>query len=126
MFSINLLDPARPGAVLNQDYSLNSDANPAHGGDFIQIYGTGQGATHPPVEDGAAGPGDPFAWSASEARIYIGTVGTEVQFSGLSTQSPGLWQVNVKVPAGLSAGPYPVFVAIGGAASNGVTVWIAP
>ena len=103
LFSTDLLDPARPGAVLNQDFSLNSDTKPAHGGDYIQIYGTGQGATNPTVDDGTAGPGDPYARSVSDARIYIGAVGTEVQFSGLSTQSPGLWQLNVKVPAGLSA-----------------------
>jgi uncharacterized protein (TIGR03437 family) len=78
------------------------------------------------VDDGAAGPADPYARSTAEARVYIGAVAAELQFSGLSTQSPGLWQLNVKVPVGFSAGQYPVFVAIGGAVSNGVTVWVVP
>jgi uncharacterized protein (TIGR03437 family) len=126
LFTTDLLNPARPGAILNQDYSMNTAAKPAHTGEVVQIYATGQGATDPAVSDGAAGPVSPLARSTVEPRVYIGSAAAEVVYSGLTTEFAGLWQVNVKVPAGMSAGQYPVFAIAGTAASNGVTLWIAP
>jgi hypothetical protein len=51
-------------------------------------------------------------------RVYFGADQGEVQFTGLNPSFPGLWQINVRAPAGLS-GETPVFVALGGNASNG-------
>jgi len=70
---------------------------------YLEIYGTGQGT--------ATGP-----------KVYAGKDLAEVMYSGASA-FPGLWQLNVRTPAG-AAGETPVFVTIGGAASNGVTVRI--
>ena len=106
LFSIDPLNPARPGAILNQDNSVNTDAKPARAGEIIQIYATGQGTTN------------------DAPRVYVGTAAAEVIFSGLSTQFPGLCQLNARLPAGLGAGQFPVFVVAGTAASNAVTLWI--
>jgi hypothetical protein len=70
---------------------------------YLEIYGTGQG-------------------TASGARVYVGKELAEVMYSGASA-FPGLWQLNVRTPA-VGPGEMPVFVTIGGAASNGVTVRI--
>ena len=125
LFPADLLNPVKPGAILNQDYSINTNTRPAHAGEIIQIYATGQGATNPAVTDGTPGPGSPFARPSATPRAYIGTASAEVVFSGLSTEFPGLWQLNVRVPAGLAGGQFPVFVVAGTAASNAVTLWIA-
>ncbi len=125
LFSIDLLDPARPGAILNQDNSINAEAKPARAGEIIQIFGTGQGPTTPAATDGAPGPASPIARTTAVPRVFIGAVSAEVIFSGLSPQFPGLWQLNVKVPPGLAGGQFPVFVIAGTSASSAVTLWIA-
>ncbi|MEO8371234.1 MAG: hypothetical protein ABI806_18765, partial [Candidatus Solibacter sp.] len=48
-------------AVVNQDGSFNSTANPAPIGSTISIYGTGQGQVSPAVIDGTAAPSAPLA-----------------------------------------------------------------
>jgi len=85
-------------------------------GSVCTIYATGQGATDPPVDDGIAPQG--VAISRTTPRVYAGADAAEVLFSGLSAPFPGLWQVNVRVPANVT-GEVPVFVAAGGIASNG-------
>jgi len=40
------------GAVLNQDYSVNTPANPAAIGSVIMLFATGEGQTSPQVPDG--------------------------------------------------------------------------
>jgi uncharacterized protein (TIGR03437 family) len=42
------------GAILNEDYSLNTAANPAPRGQYVSIYGTGEGVTTPPGVDAAS------------------------------------------------------------------------
>jgi uncharacterized protein (TIGR03437 family) len=42
------------GAILNHDYSINGPANPAQRGQYILIYGTGEGVTTPPGVDAAS------------------------------------------------------------------------
>ena len=54
LFVADPLSLAIPGAVLDQDSRLVTDASPARRGSVIQIYASGQGATDPPAEDGAA------------------------------------------------------------------------
>src|ERR1019366_4883348 len=56
IFTINA-SGAGAGAVLNQDYSVNSAPTPAARGSFIQIFGTGQGITSPPSLTGAISTG---------------------------------------------------------------------
>jgi uncharacterized protein (TIGR03437 family) len=99
--------PAAPG--------LYAAAAPSGGA--ITIYGNGQGATDPPVEDGAAAP--KAEASVIMPQVYIGTERAELLFSGLSPSFPGLWQINVRARQGIT-GEMPVFVTLGGSASNGI------
>lgn len=51
-------------AISNQDGTVNSQAHPAHGGDFMSIWASGLGQTNPPSVDGAipaAAGGTPLA-----------------------------------------------------------------
>jgi uncharacterized protein (TIGR03437 family) len=109
--------------VLDQDSRLVTDASPARRGSVIQIYGSGQGATDPPVEDGTAGGGLAPAQSRVVPRVYFAGELAEASFSGLQPALPGLWQINVRVPdSPVLSGQTPVFVAIGSHASNAMTV----
>jgi uncharacterized protein (TIGR03437 family) len=59
----------------------------------------------------------------AQPRVYFGADAVEVVFSGLSPAFPGLRQINVRVPESPNvSGQMPVFVAMGGGASNGVSV----
>jgi uncharacterized protein (TIGR03437 family) len=125
LFVADTLNLAVPGAVLDEDSRLVTDASPARRGSVIQLYASGQGATDPPVDDGTARGSLPPAQSKLLPRVYFAGELAEVLYSGLQPDFPGLWQINVRVPdtAALS-GQMPVFVAIGSNASNAVTVTV--
>ena len=96
-----------PGAILNQDSSLNSSSNPARPGDIVVLYGTGDG------------PGPVVATIAGRPA--------EVLYAGPSPGlTAGLVQINVRVPDATPQGPQPVAFRVGTAESQrGVTVAIA-
>ena len=113
-----------PGAVLNQDSSVNSAANPAVRGSVIQIFATGQGITSPPSLTGAisSGAGNP---AVLPVTVAFGGIDAIVQYQGAA---PGLiagaLQVNALVPLNAAFGDaVPLTVTVGGIASQpGVTV----
>jgi uncharacterized protein (TIGR03437 family) len=146
-----LIAPAAPGlftanqsgsgqaAVLNQDYSVNSAANPAAVGSTIILYGTGQGQVSPAVQDGAAAGTSPLSYtiavptsnpttcltSQPSMCVAISSNFGNVQYSGLAPGFVGLWQINVAIPAGTPTGSaIPIRVVIDSTSSNIVTVAI--
>jgi uncharacterized protein (TIGR03437 family) len=112
-----------PGAILNQNSSVNRASNPAAAGSVIQVFGTGGGATVGGATDGALAPGA-GSLVTQPVTATIGGVPAKVDYAG---PAPGLVngaiQVNLTIPAGLSPGPQPVVITVGTAASpNGITV----
>ncbi len=111
------------GAILNLSNQLVDTTHPAKAGDYIQIYCTGLGATTNDPGIGLPAPGDPLSVTLTTPTVSIGGVNGVVQFSGLAPGMVGLNQINVQIPAGVAAGAaVPVFVSIGGAVSNTVTI----
>jgi uncharacterized protein (TIGR03437 family) len=112
-----------PGAILNQDYSVNGASNPAAVGTEIQIFGTGGGAIVGGATDGALAPG--IAGLVTQpVTATIGGVNAQVDYSG---PAPGLvngaMQVNLTIPPGLASGPQPVVITVGTAQTQaGITV----
>ena len=112
-----------PGAILNQDYSVNSLSNPARGGSTIMVYGTGFGILNSALADGqiqlVAAP------TIAPVTATIDGVPAEVSYAGAA---PGLVlgtvQINVRVPDGLGSNPAAKIVLSVGPAStqDGVTV----
>jgi uncharacterized protein (TIGR03437 family) len=87
-------------AVLhNDDYSLVTAANPARAGEFVQIYATGLGPTNPTVSAGQA----TMAPLITYPDVSINGVPAWVQWAGLHSQFPGLYQINVQIPANVAA-----------------------
>ena len=115
-----------PGAIINQDGTLNSPANPAATGWVISVFATGEGQTAPPGVDGKLAEVPPPT-PLLEVLATIGGVDAAVHFAG---GAPGLiagvLQVNLWVPEGIVPGDnVPIVLIIGDATSQpGVTVAI--
>ena len=98
--------------VHNATGQLVTPQNPAEPGEYLYGYVTGLGKVFPPVQDGAAGPSSPlsnsiyFSSTASENQInaFIGGVSAPVVYAGLAPGFAGLYQIDLQVPAGLTAG----------------------
>jgi uncharacterized protein (TIGR03437 family) len=76
-----------PGAVLNQDFSVNGSAHPASPGSVVQIWGTG----------------------ISASGVVTGLIGDQPsvpEYAGPAPGYPGVQQVNVPIPASDSPGNY--------------------
>lgn len=115
-----------PGAILNQDSSLNSPSNPAARGSVVVLFATGVGTMNPaPVDGQVTGNNPPLA--SLPVSVQIGGVSAPVQYAGAAPGLiAGVLQVNCVVPENISPGES-VFVEITvGTASSprGVTVAI--
>jgi len=126
IFSLNASGKG-PGAILNQDFSINGATNAAKAGTAIMIYATGGGVMSPaPAEGTLAQP--PFSTlPLNNVALHIGGVPAQVLYAG---EAPGLivgvLQINAVVPAGSAAGAaVPIEITINGVTSPaGVTVAI--
>lgn len=113
------------GAVLNQDFSINSQSATARRGQVVQIYATGPGALSRTIEDGAAAPSSPLALTASTPEVFIAGVRATVQFSGMAPGFSGLWQINATVPdRAFITGRVPLQVFMDGVDSNEVSIFV--
>jgi uncharacterized protein (TIGR03437 family) len=113
-----------PGAILNQDYSINGTTKPAARGSVVFIYCTGGGVTSPATADGAV-VGTPLPQLTLPVSVSIGGVDAPVQYAGgVPGSVAGLVQINAQIPTSLSpANGLPIVITIGGvASSNGVTI----
>jgi len=111
------------GAILNQDLSVNSAANPAAAGSVVVLYGSGGGLFHPPIPDGVL-TGANYSALVLPLTVRIGGSAATVLYAG---SAPGLvagvMQINVQIPPGTPSGNVPLAVQVNGAASQpGVTV----
>jgi uncharacterized protein (TIGR03437 family) len=108
-----------PGAILNQDYSTNTAANPSPRGQAIMIYCVGGGVTNPPSVDGAiiAAPVPPALPPVltQPVSVTIGNINATVLYSGAVPGSiAGLTQINAVIPAAVTPGAnVPLVIRIG-------------
>lgn len=110
-------------AVVNQDGSINSDAQPAAAGSYISAYLTGLGEVDPPVAAGTAAPVAPLSRVRGTVNATIANVVAPVVFAGLAPDFAGLYQVNLLVPQ-LTSGDYLLQISIDGVAANAAPVSI--
>jgi uncharacterized protein (TIGR03437 family) len=120
IFAIDTAGSTRRAAVVNQDGTVNDPSNPVARGSYISIYATGYGNLANAPGDGLPAPGaDPgLVTIPADARVVIGgyfpeqyqsqpgdpTDGKYVTYSGLAPGYVGLWQINFKVPMGVTPG----------------------
>ncbi len=109
-----------PGAIVNQDGTVNSASHPAPVGSFVSVYGTGEGQTTPSGIDGKPGASPAPVPLAHPVTATVGGLSAEVQYAG---GAPGLVagviQVNVQIPQGVAAGSsVPIAIEIAGQKSQ--------
>jgi uncharacterized protein (TIGR03437 family) len=99
-------DSSGEALALNQDGTVNTSVNPAPRGSIVALYGTGQGSGGYPV------------------TATVGGYQATVLYAGGVSNYPGLFQINIQIPAGyLPPGTYPVVVTVGDASTQaGVTL----
>ena len=94
-----------PGAILHAaDFSLVTEQHPAVAGETVAIYLTGLGAVNPAISDGAAGPASPTSNATNTITADISGTTATVYFAGLAPTLAGLYQINLTIPSGLTAG----------------------
>jgi len=113
IFMRDYVGSQRQALILNQDQTVNNAGNPAARGSVISIFATGQGFLPDAPPDGNAPPSTvrtPYtpivvinACNVDDSTCTKET-GEHVLYSGLSPQFPGVWQVNVQVPANTGVG----------------------
>jgi uncharacterized protein (TIGR03437 family) len=108
------------GCILNQDYSLNSAANPAARGDIVMIWGTGGGQTVPAGTDGKFTTGT-YPTIPPPVTATIGGLDATVVWAGAAPgMVAGINQFNVQVPAGAPSGnSVPIVLKVGSVVSLG-------
>ena len=133
--------PARPGVftfppgggyaiAINNDGSLAAPENaipgiathPALTGDVLVLYATGMGAVDPVVANGAASL-DQLRNTVAMPTVLIGGKAGVVFFSGLTPQFPGVNQINVQIPPGVTPGDQvPIQIQLGNFTSSSTAI----
>jgi uncharacterized protein (TIGR03437 family) len=111
--------------VLNANGSINGPGHRALRGEYISIFGTGQGGINPPLATGElARGGASLSFFQEDTVVRIGGVEAVVLFAGMAPNFTGLFQINVFVPQGVAPGDaVSLEVRIGGReAQGGVTI----
>ena len=111
------------GTAIGTDLSGNllTTSNPAKRGNVIVLYANGLGAViNQPASGNPAGV--PLSSTTTNPTVMIGGQSAVVGYSGLVPGLPGLYQLNVTVPSGISTGAQTITVAIGGATSPNLTI----
>jgi uncharacterized protein (TIGR03437 family) len=125
-----------PASVINQDGSVNSVSNPAHPGNTIVFYLTGEGQTNPGGVDGQTTPLPPAHAPVPQQAVSVFMNGQQTQVH-YAAEAPGLvagiMQINAVIPSNVIQNPstspvaVPLLMIVGPAfTQTGVTVYIAP
>ncbi len=122
LFTLNA-SGSGPGALLNQDSTVNTAANPAERGSIVILYATGEGMTDPISTDGQVVT-NVLARPRQAVKVSIGGQDATVEYAG---SAPGLvagvFQINVRIPMNAGSGNQPILVSVCNATSPaGVTL----
>ncbi len=112
LFSVNF-SGSGPGAIYNQDGTVNSAANPAKRGDVVVLYGTGEGQTVPPGSDGLIATAV-YPKPALTATATVGSQPADIVYAGaVPFVVAGEFQINLRLPTNIGSGNQPVVVSFG-------------
>jgi hypothetical protein len=99
-----IISGAGPAIVHATDFSLVSSSKPAKSGEILSLFVTGLGPTVPGVDPGQPFPAQPLQTVNSPVAVTVNGVGAEVLYAGGYPGSIDSYQVNFRMPSGLSAG----------------------
>ena len=114
LFEIQPSTLANQGAILNQDGSVNSSANPAPRGSIVSLFGTGMGLMDPLPEDGQVINDAEHQLRLPVQVMFGGLIPGEVLYAGAAPGLvAGVIQINVRIPQNLLAGALGIFMRLG-------------
>jgi minor extracellular serine protease Vpr len=96
----------------------------AQRGQEIQLYANGLGPVNNQPASGEPATAAPLSTCKSTPEVNIGGESVSVDSCGLTAGHAGLYRVNVVVPSGLTPGPHPVTVSVGGVTSKASAIQI--
>jgi minor extracellular serine protease Vpr len=111
-------------AALDAKFSAITAGNPARQGQAVQLFANGLGPLNNQPATGDPAVASPLATCKSVPTVMIGGKNAVGSFCGLAPGFPGLYQVNVTVPTGLTPGVNPITLAIGGQTSKSSTIQV--
>jgi uncharacterized protein (TIGR03437 family) len=118
---------ALPGIFLinNSDGTRNSPSNPARAGDYVAVYGTGGGVMSPPGVTGGAWPLLPLSQFTQPVSVTVGGETAVVLYAGSAPlMASGVFQINVRLPADLTAAAQFLCVKAGAVMSEAAPISI--
>jgi uncharacterized protein (TIGR03437 family) len=104
------------GAIVNQDRTINSAANPAPRGSIVSFYGTGEGETTPAGIDGFITPETTSNLPQPKLKVTVSIAQrpAEVLYAGAAPGLvAGVFQINARIPENTPVGEAAVNVTIG-------------
>lgn len=118
LFTLGSSSTGQVAAINAVDGTVNSATNPVVRGQFIELFGTGQGFVPGGPADGQA-PTGPVPTPATPQILLGSSTGatfipaSDITYSGLAPSLVDVWQINVQIPATAPAGanvPITVFM----------------
>jgi uncharacterized protein (TIGR03437 family) len=110
-----------PGMIASThaDGSIITQAHPAQPGETVVVYGTGLGLTNPDVGGGEISMIPAQIVQLSDFHLWVAgaaLASTSVDYVGVTPGTPGLYQVNFKLPKQVASNPE-IRIAIGSQSS---------
>jgi uncharacterized protein (TIGR03437 family) len=101
-------------AVIADTFDFITPYSPVARGTAVEIYANGLGPVNNQPASGNPAPSTKTASTKNAATVTIGGAPATVSYCGLVPGQPGLYEIDVAVPASISAGAQPVSLTIGG------------
>jgi len=92
------------GAVIHKNGELVTPDNPAQIGETVSAYLAGLGDVFPALLNGVAAPSSPLSDTSNAITVDVNGTAATAGFEGLAPGFVGLYQVNVVIPSGVTAG----------------------
>jgi minor extracellular serine protease Vpr len=99
-----------------------SDANPAVRGQIVTLYANGLGPVTTTPATGDITPLTGLSKTTVTPTVTVGGQPGTVSFAGLSPGSVALYQINVQIPANITAGVQPITLSVGGANATTISI----
>jgi len=91
-------------AALHKNGSLVTPDSPAQAAETVAVFMSGLGTVFPAILDGVGAPSNPTSTTSNTFSADISGTAATIAFEGLAPGFAGLYQVNILIPSGLTAG----------------------
>lgn len=124
IYAYPTLNGIGPGAIIHLNGTVVSATAPATSGETVSVYLTGLGTVNNPPADGTAVK-DANSTTTTQPSVYVAGLPAQVLYSGLAPNYPGLYQLNITLPAPLPAsGALPLAILTPNAYHDQVTIQV--